>query len=168
MKLNQSDYDKFMTLSNMVGEWSAANFAGKSKFSAFRYVEPLLGIQEELGELEEAETIEAGDDAVSDVVIYLADLVYQTGIKLYYPVERRPGSCLGQMYRAVLKNSQGIRGYNDEKFFKRELAYWCSLFLWEFCDSEDVNGVDMAFEEFTSKVSKRDWVANPLGDTQTN
>jgi hypothetical protein len=145
----------------MVGEWSAANFAGKSKFSAFRYVEPLLGIQEELVELEEAETIHAVEDAVSDVVIYLADFVYQTGIKLYYPVERRPGSCLGQMYRAVLKNSQGIRGYNDEKFFKRELAYWCSLFLWEFCDSEDVNGVDMAFEEFTSKVSKRDWVANP-------
>ena len=161
MKLNQSDYDKFMALSNMVGEWSAANFAGKSKFSAFRYVEPLLGIQEELGELEEAETIHAVEDAVSDVVIYLADFVYQTGIKLYYPVERRPGSCLGQMYRAVLKNSQGIRGYRDDEFFKRELAYWCSLFLWEFCDSEDVNGVDTAFEEFTSKVSKRDWVANP-------
>jgi hypothetical protein len=161
MKLNQSDYDKFMTLSNMVGEWSAANFAGKSKFSAFRYVEPLLGIQEEMGELEEAKTLDEVDDAVSDVVIYLADFVYQTGITLYYPVERRPGSSMAQMYRAVLKNSQGIRGYHDDEFFKNELAYWCSLFLWEFCNSVAMDGVNMAFEEFTSKVSKRDWVANP-------
>jgi len=162
MKLKKSDYDKFMTLSKMVGEWSAANFSGKSKFSHFRYVEPLLGIQEELGELEEAKTPEEVEDAVSDVIIYLADFVYQTGITLYCPAERERGSCLGQMYRAVLKNSQGIRGYGDETFFKRELAYWCSLFLWEFCDSVvGTNGIDLAFEEFTSKVSKRDWVANP-------
>jgi len=161
MKLAPSEYERFMALSKRVGEWSAANFAGKSKFSEFRYVEPLLGIQEELGELEESLRDEDAEDAIADVVIYLADFVYQTGIILSYPEGRLPGSTLGRMFRAVLKNSQRIRGYQDEQYYKSELEYWCSLFLYEFCQYKNVDVLYLAEKEFTNTVSKRDWVANP-------
>jgi NTP pyrophosphatase (non-canonical NTP hydrolase) len=82
------------TLQNEVGKWSAENFENKKNH------QPLLGIAEEVGELCHAhlkleqgirgtkkEHMEAKEDAVGDIVIYLADYCTHNDIVLAKAVE---------------------------------------------------------------------------------
>lgn len=115
----------FSDLQIEVGEWSSENFPGQSD------VNPLIGADEEMGEL--ADSIEFDKkpnddelDAIGDVLIYLADfcairgLDYQLAYKLskdYSPVHKNIfqewTAAKGQLNRSVLKRRQGIRLNED-------------------------------------------------------
>lgn len=98
--------------------WIAKNFAGPTPHPPHR---PLLGIVEELGELDAADAEEDVEDAVADTVVFMADfcnahqfdlqslfaeaVVSLTGDKRFGLLES-----VGRLCHSVLKLEQGIRG----------------------------------------------------------
>ena len=84
----------FVELENQVEEWSKRNFPNNQPHH------PLLGVGEEVGELDHAhlkmeqgirgtrEELQAKkQDAVGDIVIYLADYCWRNGFSFAYAVE---------------------------------------------------------------------------------
>lgn len=103
----------------------------------------LLGLCEEVGEFEEAKSVEDQVDGLCDVSIYLCDYASREGIELgifridrlddrramegfyeaYLEWTRKPLPALvGKLHQAHLKRFQGIRGFdNPEKFKAQQL-----------------------------------------------
>jgi hypothetical protein len=95
--------------------WVKANFGERPKH------QPLLGIIEELGELDEAVALKDVIDACADVMIFMADFcnamgfslqsMYELAKKRLHDVERPSRlAAVGHLAHAFLKNEQGIRG----------------------------------------------------------
>lgn len=135
---------------------------------------PLLGIGEELGELDDASGSEAVDDAVADTLIYLCDYAEREGVQLA-DLELMEisapslASAYGYLVHCVLKRHQGIRDFADAEYFEQErdkalavllttLAEWTAGFNDSIQDGFS-RLVELGELTFSNVVGKRDWTA---------
>lgn len=168
---------KLATLQTQVAQWSKDNFGKQiSKLTQIELhsLAPLLGIFEEVGELDEAVSKNCDNgvkDALADIVIYLCDFTSRFGIVFedYYPRQIEKGSLIsiaGNLAHHVLKTHQGIRGYEDIDYAVDEITQTCYELLdmlQKLCDTLDIqeSPIELAEKTFAEIVSKRNWVANP-------
>jgi len=165
-----------------VGQWSRDNFGSQeSKARPGLHLEslaPLMGIVEELGELEEAwqNYVEFDDakDAIGDILIYLCDYMYRE-IDCYFPPLRYIDNsdvnysslsqihiCLGKLFHCTLKYHQGIRGIDnfDSYAIERDrcilelLRYLHKFTVDQFAGETLTKIINDTWENV---VSKRDW-----------
>lgn len=152
-------------LRDRVGEWSAANF-GDNGMGEFKYLRPILGYFEELDEHLFASTEEESDDAIADALIYLLDFHYQIGMPVDYD-PRTQASVIGEprrIFRILLKRIQGIRGYDSDEQYYRELREAMNYEINTLVALKGNNYGDLVRlveETFNKVVSKRDWRKNP-------
>lgn len=164
-------------LKNQVGEWSASNF-GDNGMGEFKYLRPLLGIFEELHELDTAifelslydeevfsdsELVAQIVDAIGDTGIYMLDFCYQLGIDV--PKANKASQeyqSFERLHHTVLKRIQGIRGMSDDETFFNAINE--SLIDLQFHLEQVAYSVDTTFEECVEKtwasVCKRNWKKN--------
>lgn len=140
---------------------------------------PLWGIVEEYGELQAAVTDDEKIDACGDIYIYCCDYASREGFVLpigirtidqelplmYDDAIRGMGVWIGKLYHATLKHHQGIRGFEDENFYKmkRDLAVAMLLaHLQAYC-AEQLNErlLVIANKTWNGIVSKRNWKTSP-------
>lgn len=171
-------------LKQEVGEWSKANFGEQETEHLKCLIEtsqvdvrvclgslaPLMGLVEELGELQRSETKEDIEDAIGDIGVYSCDYAYREQIIIPYlgALESsfsEPISYLGGLFHVTLKRHQGIRGYDSDEKYKAER----DIYFWHFLESVNVccNGrlVEFTNKTWDSIVSKRDWKENPNDGT---
>lgn len=140
---------------------------------------PLMGIVEEVGELECA--IENGDgagmrDAFGDISIYLCDYCCRENIMwpvrmalaLHERHNARTGVLLylGKLYRCHLKRFQRIRGMHDAKTFDEHRVAALRCFVWHLGtlarEVTDDNLLIILNETWNGIVKKRDWKADAV------
>jgi hypothetical protein len=132
----------------------------------------VLGIVEECGELEEADSPAAFEDAVADILIYTTQLC--TSNRLDFGtmmvelgknriVANVPRS-LGRLAHVALKVHQRIRGYDNRQVARNaicvQVANLYSALLWEMPRSLDVRA---AYTVIAERVMKRNWKKDPVG-----
>lgn len=162
----------FFDATEQIGEWSQRNFGDQKGAGALA---PFIGVIEEIGEQRAAFDPEEIIDGYSDQLVYLADLAYRTGVfidpewndKLAMATAPSLWVGLGQLAHAILKNHQGIRGFDDPAKFRPAVeegvanVFHAINRAW----NEDADCADLCLgKEFTrtwQRVCKRDWVANP-------
>lgn len=101
--------------------WVAHNFGDRPAWM------PLLGIVEEIGELEKAEEsglVDDIDDAIADIVIFMSDFstamgfnleeMHTTAVESELPTPVSLSISAGYLAHSFLKLSQGIRGTKEE------------------------------------------------------
>jgi NTP pyrophosphatase (non-canonical NTP hydrolase) len=152
--------------------WVLANF-GERPAS-----QPLRGIFEEIGELQEAceeDDDEKVEDAVADCIIFMADYCNSRGYsmerieltrtgKWVYP---RYGSAsqmlkvLGKLAHHDLKKEQGIRVTEDHDAIIQQYLGHILDFLCAVLDARGVSEYIGIVEKTWNKVKQRDWKKNP-------
>lgn len=152
--------------------WSRENFGDQK---GLEHKAPLFGIFEEFGELmiaiEEDGSTDNIHDAIGDIGIYSIDFLSRVGID---PVEVWPAvTDVGHQYKhtaypylskvghAVLKNHQGIRGFDDQSKFLLEVKVNMALFLGRLNNHYDITKHTITTWE--NNVRKRNWKKNPEG-----
>jgi len=102
----------FRVLQDEQKPWIEHNFKGR------RATHPCLGVVEEFGELMLANTHEDYNDALGDIIIYMADLCSALDIELQWVWDHKTHKAydeqeiliwLGKLCHGVLKREQGIR-----------------------------------------------------------
>lgn len=149
--------------------WSLSNFGDQGGINGLA---PILGIMEEVGELQEAiernSKIELILDAVGDIGIYSLDAIgrYELNLQAIWPIDLEvlePNlsaiSYAGQIAHHALKRHQGIRGYEDETFFKTELEKSMGLLLQRLENLYPMTQITI--DTWNETVSKRDWKKEP-------
>lgn len=159
----------FGTLQPEQAEWSMRNFGPKDKH------QPLLGIIEELGELEEAmEELDRAKalDAAGDIVVYTADFCTQWGWDLneLYRLSQKPRAVevmplrlsyvQGRLAHHQLKWEQKIRNAEGHEGNLRSLVFGVLEDAERVCQYLGTNLVDIALDTW-STVKKRNWTKNP-------
>lgn len=152
--------------------WSRENFGDQK---GLEHKAPLFGIFEEFGELmiaiEEDGSTDNIHDAIGDIGIYSIDFLSRVGID---PVDVWPTvTDIGHQYKhtaypylskvghAVLKNHQGIRGFDDQSKFLSEVKANMTLFLGRLNNHYDITKHTITTWE--NNVRKRNWKKNPEG-----
>jgi hypothetical protein len=151
-------------------EWQHANFAEVSDLAM------ALGIVEEVGELAEAQARglypSFTDDARGDITIFAGQLLAANQMSIVplleqsnYPpallvtnTARVPEEAVGMLAHAVLKRSQGIRGFDDED--KYRIALYTAV--WEIFRLHGVH--ERHYVDTAEVVLKRDWKTSPEGE----
>jgi len=147
--------------------WCAHNFGDIPAYH------PLLGIIEELGELEDAKNTDDIKDGLADTVVFMAhfsnafefdlDEIAARAMKLgYRPVERK---AIGKLAHHFLKREQGIRGTpaeHREKILEALVEIYATLL-----DTATEYDLDLlqSVEETWAHVKKRDWKKNATTGT---
>jgi NTP pyrophosphatase (non-canonical NTP hydrolase) len=185
-----TDFKKFYT---EVGEWCEKNFGPiVPTDSCVKYAhQPLLGIIEELGELEEAiryydkiavmhnlntvatdgRLLDSVVDAIGDVMIYKADYCRVLGINIEHVTERiypkqlneiPTFEIIGKLCHAQLKMEQGIRGDRIEHL-KMLISLLQTIYsrLCTICWERNID-FDYCIEVTWNKVKNRDWNKNKI------
>lgn len=159
-----------------VGIWSRKNFGNnrsKETGTEIGSLASLLGIVEELGELEASKTEDDFIDSVGDTIIYLLDFLFREELEITHIGNVQcPNSnggnkglvAVGRLSHAALKRHQGVRDFDDKAKFRIEViknAHLLLAYLHELCIKR--GGYDLV--EITihtwSKVIKRDWKSRP-------
>jgi hypothetical protein len=157
-----------------VGEWSEYNFGDQKGAQALA---PFVGIVEERGEFLEAVTLDDLVDATVDQLVYLADVCYRAGLDIDPDWESSVFGTsdihMGRLAHAILKNHQGIRKAEGDKWLEKArraaAAVFCSILDAFYAEdliegSRSVEDIDIAEEFFNTwrnHVQPRDWVTNP-------
>lgn len=162
-------------------EWAAKNFG--AELTHEKACDCALGVCEELGELSEAilNEDEFGiNDAIGDVVIYLADVCTRKGWELTHCYTEHDESAsradessgffelfihAGKLCHSLLKTKQGIR--LDEPHDRRGQVAVGSLIgaLENLCITLDIDIYDCFTDAWAEVVSKRDWNAERESET---
>lgn len=140
-----------------VGEWSARNFPNAKPY------QPLLGMMEEFGELENAETESDTADAIADALIYTADYCARNNLKLSIQhLNEADLGALGKLAHYHLKGEQGIRYQPDliPVLKSKQVALVVGT-LERMAIDEGVN-LMIATTKTWETVKKRDWIKNPM------
>ncbi len=151
-----------------VNNWSMANFGSQSGLGLLM---PLLGIVEEVGEYDEALTLEDKEDAIGDILIFALDYAKRAGMDLSdIPIwsdhiSYCPNKWVSKLAHARLKRFQKIRGMENISAFRvKEKEAIAGLF--GACEGLAHSlGSDGAFEiackTFINVVAKRKWHTQP-------
>lgn len=172
----------WFTLQKEVSAWSLRNFGPQPAW------QPMLGMVEELGEFFAARELASGHtsdsqvanfrlqmaDAIADGAIYMVNLCTTAGLEfqnIYTHLPTAPQDLsdaqvtgvLAAACHAVLKEAQGIRGY-DVKRRREELEVciamwyrWAGFQVWRF----GMRTVVELTRDVWEVVRTRDWVKNP-------
>lgn len=165
-----------------VGDWSLSNFGQQdSKWMPglrLGALAPLLGIGEELGELESSIIIENEmdqKDAIADIGVYLCDYCCRDNTKLpdveffptqvadFVPDTTDAVMALGKLCHCTLKRHQGIRGMDNlEKYYaaRDQAVYDLLEWLILFSESKGFKFIDV-LDETWGRVKQRNWKKNP-------
>jgi hypothetical protein len=157
----------FDELAEQVGAWSQKNFGDQLPHR------PLLGIVEELSELDDALhdfDVEQTEDAIADAIIYMADYHHRRGWKfsatwkgrhLVTPASGMTTYLVRSLAHSHLKSEQNIRGGSAVQDEKVKEACSAALGYLErvaaFMDQDLCAVIQKTWEV----VSKRDWTKNP-------
>jgi len=164
----------FSGLQQQIKEWSLDNFGDQK---GINHLAPLIGIGEEIGEL--ACEIASGNrdgiaDAISDIAIYFLDLCSRAGVCVEdisdCSYAGKITDCVhalsfeyGKLCHVVLKRHQGIRGFDADDHYCRELQKACSNMLstidYVAIERTGMHSHDLAAETWNKIVSKRNWKA---------
>lgn len=165
---DEAVYNSWEELAVAVNNWSMANFGSQQGLG---FISPLLGIVEEVGEYDEALTLEDKEDAIGDILIFALDYAKRAGMDLSdvplfsKAVTYCPGKWVSKLAHARLKRFQNIRGMGDIVAFRaKEKEAIVGLF--GACEGlAAVNLFDRAFDiactTFTNVVAKRKWHTQP-------
>lgn len=146
--------------------WVARNFGNRPLH------QPVLGLAEEYGELIAADKLVDIQDAVADIVIFLADFCNSCNIDMEHlrinsetfaytvtmsRLERYMAVEIGKLCHHYLKREQGIRGTAD--FHTNEIANHVQHLLAILKIYSKLCGFDFMtnLEQVWHKVSQRDW-----------
>lgn len=165
---DQIIYNNWEELAVAVNNWSMANFGSQSGLGLLM---PLLGIVEEVGEYDEALTLEDKEDAIGDILIFALDYAKRAGMNLSdIPIRSKQisyctGKWVSKLAHARLKRFQKIRGMDNITAF-REKEKEAILGLFGACDGlSDTMLSDGAFKiackTWTEVVAKRKWHTQP-------
>lgn len=163
------------TLQLRVMEWAGGNFGDNGGLGHWC---PLVGMVEEMGEMERAKTGEDYLDGVADCAIYCLDFAGRLGVEVHavvlpasLPCDDSLPSSIGKAAHAVLKRHQGIRGFDDSAEFRLYVTQCVNKILSALAflaHQSNHTLLGLAESTFVEVVSKRDWKVNPLsGATQT-
>lgn len=139
--------------------WVKHNFGDRESW------QPLLGIIEELSELEFAKTVHELKDAIGDTMIYVLDFCNSENISLEevftssYSVEYyNINYSIGKLCHSYLKMKQGIRLNEAHKEnVLKALSSICN-YLYNYYDVSIVLNIT---NDTWNKVKQRDWKKNP-------
>lgn len=157
-------------LRDSVGMWSVANFGTQFGLGCLA---PLLGIIEESTlELYDADGLTDRIDAYADVLIYLMDFCYRSGIDIdesdvvaYECGDDVIDRAVGRLARTMLKRIQRIRGFENDSFFNSELSKSVHSLIravhMKLTDNTSYTAFSAACEIFDETVSKRKWHEMP-------
>lgn len=163
--------NKLENLKKEVTNWSMDNF-GHNGLWEKNYLAPLLGIVEEFGELSSSTDEEGVKDSLADICIYCMDFAGRKKIdlttldipKISIQEDAVPTTILillGDMSHHILKEIQGIRGYDNSSFAKEKINQTFSEILAlvnYICEYEfNQTMADIAQETWDKIVSKRNW-----------
>ena len=161
-------YVDWEDLAVAVNDWSMANFASQSGLGLLM---PFLGIVEEVGEYDEALTLEDKEDAIGDILIFALDYAKRSGMDLSgVPIwsdhiSYCPGKWVSRLSHARLKRFQKIRGMEDISAFRaKEMEAIVGLFgaCEGLAHSLGPDGAfDIACKTWTNVVAKRKWHTQP-------
>lgn len=147
-----------LELQTQVSEWSHRNFPNNKPHH------PLLGIVEEVGELDDATTDEAIEDAVADILIYAADYCARNDLLLVEGEgeSNSLGSAVSRLAHFHLKGEQDIR-YPAEQIqaLKQQAVERVAAELFNFGRDAGVD-VLQAASAVWEKVRLRDWQKHPV------
>ena len=166
-------YDEPAQLTRVFTEvpiWSSQMFGDQK---GLNHLAPLLGILEELGELEEAQRetdldlrIRDMEDAVGDIGIYTIDFLTRLGIDpvIVWPSwaakQDHPALVyLARVNHACLKRHQGIRGFDVDAVFDEAVIDNTAAFL--HCINNVYALSRCTINTWKNVVSKRNWKAKP-------
>lgn len=170
-------------LQHDVASWAVKNFGQVQAWA------PMLGLVEEVGEYFAARN-SLGDyshrdemrDALGDQAIYVLNLCEVSGLQFHLDVARGPDltrkaaaeelfGMVGFGCRAILKNSQGIRGFSWEKRrdqLRLSLRGWYLWASWEAVsnalvtyDTDEGSVLLPIVQQTWAQVRRRDWVKHP-------
>lgn len=163
------------TLQHEVAAWANFNFGKQGATPC------VLGLMEEVGEFmaarvvytnheNQSESVTEMIDALGDQVVYILNLCDEVGLPFADLVSQAEGiedyelmGCIALAARAVLKHSQGIRGYDDAKRrheLQVSLTVWFQWALHQ-CDKYFLPSLLMIANNVWSEVQARDWRKNP-------
>lgn len=163
------------SLSVEIGDWAQRNFGGSQSWQTY------LGLIEEIGEFLECEessgwTAEKAVDSLADQTIYVLNLCQTMGIQFpFIPIPVSPSTngdlfiALGRGAKALLKNSQGIRGYDwptTQLAMMRTLVTWIAWVDFKILYYGLPELHEMATKVW-SQVKERNWKDNPNTGTST-
>lgn len=158
-----------------VPSWSQENFGDQK---GLNYIAPLMGILEEVGELQEVIELDAPkkpenslmdeiNDAVGDIGIYSIDFLARVGVNVIdiWPftvesIKHSPVVYLSQVNHACLKRHQGIRGFDDNMKFYEYVITNMRLFLAKI--NSQYNLTENTITTW-QRVRERNWKKNPEG-----
>ena len=163
MQNSQPKSHPISSISTEVANWSRDNFGNQK---GIEYLAPLLGLVEELSELETAEYLENSEeitDAVGDIGIYMLDFLARAEINVavVWPtlidstITANPIVFLGRICHCCLKRHQGIRGFDNDDHFRNELEQAVIAFLTRINNKYDLTAATI--NTWQRVVSKRNW-----------
>jgi len=198
----------FEQLVQDVGQWSKANFeetyhkelpyrwkeAGAGVEAGLGSIAPLLGIGEEIGELGTAtiaQDFQEIEDAIGDILIYLADWCFREGVPFPEVKVNSYGSWkdgdnpvssflqgvsigYGKMLHAKLKRCQNIRGMDNDLLYRPAMEVAMETLVSQLQSfslatySNDPEGASLlviANHTWETVVSKRQWKTWPRTGT---
>lgn len=159
--------DPFSALQVRLARWQNKNFGPQNEE---RFV---LGIVEEIGELEGARTMAEQKDAVGDAMVFATQLCtlqrLDFGTILSYVPDLSGGprespvllQCLGQLSHIALKASQKIRGFEDKG--KQRTGYVECILLLLTGLGHPRKMLAAAYRQVANEVMQRNWVQDPAG-----
>lgn len=149
-----------------VVSWSKRNFGDQEA------VWPFLGMIEEVGEALAAKTVEDRKDGIADCVIYMADFLGRSNVRISAVIEsslaymnsttepRAIGEVLGSLAHAVLKTKQGIR--TNENHQRAIITSCGELFDCLWCAASHPMGLLAIVSPVWAEVQQRDWKKNAV------
>jgi NTP pyrophosphatase (non-canonical NTP hydrolase) len=167
---------KFQHFVDPISTWSLEQFGDnrqKDGSIVLDYAAAVLGMQEELGEFHQAWLYSQREDAIADLLIYLADFCGRLEIKIE---EKKPvpwislgevtsevmQTAISRVSKVVLKRVQGIRGYDDPSFFRKKVVIAANETFEAAAGFANRNGIHWleALSDTWLLVSARDWKKN--------
>jgi NTP pyrophosphatase (non-canonical NTP hydrolase) len=165
--------DKLESLKKEVGQWSLENFGHNGLWDK-NYLCAFMGIVEEFGELQSSVDEDEIKDSLADICIFALDFASRRNIdlsKLDIPsvsIDQEavlPVAMIlvGKLSHHLLKEIQGIRGYENKDFALERISETFAelLAMVDFICVSDFNCsmYDIAKATWDKIVSKRNWKA---------
>lgn len=165
MEAGQLPNDALSALQVNLRRWEVNNFGYQPSYIH------ALGVGEEVGELLEAITPEDHVDAIGDIVVYAAQLcsdyrldigVLLVGAHMLSPINAH--IAVGRINHTVLKEKQGIRGYEDVEKVRHEICASVLRLLGALkhvCEDIYVD-LQTSYVTTAEKVMQRNWKKNVI------